>query len=161
MAIYLMNKGKSQFIGVGVQPSLPVKNRRFSRKTARFSGTETSKTSPIEIALQYAEVLQDPSVTSKAEVARRCGVSRARVCQMLKLLELDESILESLKKDDINGYIYNIGERCLRPIAAVHDRNQQVRMFDELISQLYTVVQPSCPTSGNKRKIPSIKAEKL
>ena len=76
---------------------MPVKNRLFSPKTARFVGSETRKPSPIEIALQYAEVLKDPSVTSKAEVARRFGVSRARVCQMLKLLELDERILEFLE----------------------------------------------------------------
>ena len=138
MGINLINKGKSQFIGVGVRPRLSVQKRQFSRKTGRFSGNETRKPSPIEIALQYAEVLKDPSVTSKAEVARRIGVSRARVCQVLKLLDLDEKILEYLKKTSHTERVYCISERRLRPIAAVKDREQQIRMFNKIIRELYT-----------------------
>jgi len=133
MAIYLMNKGKSHFIGMGTRLREAVNKRRFSRKTDRFPGTVTGQSSPIDIALQYSEVLQDPSVTSKAEVARRFGVSRARVCQMLKLLELDQSILEYLKDVADDEGAEHFTERKLRPIASVRNRDQQVKMFNKLI----------------------------
>ena len=152
MAIYLMNKGNSQFIGMGVQPCVLVQKRRFSRKMDRFSGNETRKTSPIEIALQYAAVLKDPSVTSKAEVARRFGVSRARVCQVLKLLALDERILEFLKATNRAAEPAQVTERKLRPIAVVRDRKQQVRMFNDLINQLYNLEQIPCTLWKNKWK---------
>tara|TARA_Y100000031_G_scaffold65612_1_gene73457 strand:- start:249 stop:470 length:222 start_codon:yes stop_codon:yes gene_type:complete len=71
-------------------------------------------------------------------VARRFGVSRARICQVLKLLQLDESILKFLKATAQDEGAGHFTERRLRPIAAVRDRNQQIRMFNELISQLKT-----------------------
>ncbi len=46
----------------------------------------------MKMILKFAEALREPSVVSKAQVARRFGVSRARVCQVLKLLQLDERI---------------------------------------------------------------------
>ncbi len=56
---------------------------------------------------------------------------------MLKLIQLDESILEFLKAETITERTDYFTERRLRPIAAVEDRNQQVRMFNELVRELY------------------------
>ncbi len=103
----------------------------------RESAPKTRKSSPIEIALKFAEVLREPSVVSKAQVARRFGVNRTRVCQVLKLIQLDESILKFLKSIANTEETNYFTERRLRPIAAVVDRNQQVRMFNELVRKLY------------------------
>lgn len=121
----------------GRPPERMVLDEHNGRKLMREVAPETRKTPPIEMALKFAEVLREPSVVSKAQVARRFGVSRARVCQVLKLLELDVSIREFLKtKDDIAG-ADRFTERRLRPIALVQDRNQQIRMFNELVRELY------------------------
>ena len=136
--IYLMNKGKSLVLVAGRPPEGMVMKERFGRELMIEEALERRKPSPIETALKYAEALREPSVVSKAQVARRFGVSQARVCQMLKLLDLDEGILDFLKKAEYNEGTY-ISERRLRPIATLQNRNQQIRLFNELISQLYKV----------------------
>lgn len=137
MPVYLMNKGKRLVIQTGLQPYGMVTDQRITRKLMRESAPKTRKSSPIEIALKFAEVLREPSVVSKAQVARRFGVNRTRVCQVLKLIQLDESILKFLKSIANTEETNYFTERRLRPIAAVVDRNQQVRMFNELVRKLY------------------------
>lgn len=67
------------------------------RRIIREAKPKIRKPSPLDQALKYAQVLNEPSVVSKNQVAERCGVSRARVCQMLNLLELDPSIIKHLR----------------------------------------------------------------
>lgn len=98
MAICLMNKGIALVIEAEQPQEGMVVKECFGRKVMREAVPKIRKSSPIELALKYAEVLSKPSVVSKAQVARRFGVSRARVCQVLKLLELDEDILKYLKE---------------------------------------------------------------
>ena len=52
---------------------------------------------------------------------------------MLKLLELDQSILEYLKDVADDEGAEHFTERKLRPIASVRNRDQQVKMFNKLI----------------------------
>ncbi len=137
MAIYLMNKGKRLVLVAGQPPEGMVEKERIGRKLMREAVPETRRSSPVELAIKYAEALREPSVVSKAQVARRFGVSRARVCQVLKLIQLDGSILDFLKAAAEDEGADHFTERILRPIAAVQDRNQQVRMFNELIRELY------------------------
>ena len=137
MAICLMNKGRRLVIVAGRASEGMVENGRFGRKLIREAAPKNRKISPIEIAMKFAEVLREPSVVSKAQVARRFGVSRTRVCQVLKLLQLEDSILEFLKAETDTGRTVFFTERRLRPIAAVQDRNRQRRMFNELIRELY------------------------
>ncbi|MDP7421839.1 MAG: hypothetical protein QGH40_08160 [bacterium] len=132
-----MNKAKRLVIKTGKTPDGMVINERIGRKLVREAAPKTRKPSPIEMALKYAAVLREPSVVSKAQVARRFGISRARVCQVLKFLQLDKSILKFLKVESNTERADYFTERKLRPIAAVEDRNQQVRMFKELVRELY------------------------
>lgn len=137
MGIYLMNKGKRLVITVGRPPEGMVGNERIGRKLMREAAPNIRKSSPIEMARKFAEALREPSIVSKAQVGRRFGVSRARVCQVLKLIQLDNSILEFLKAEADTGRTDFFTERRLRPIAAVQNRNRQLRMFNELIREVY------------------------
>lgn len=86
--------------------------------------------SPLDQALKYADMLSEPSVVSKNQVAQRFGVSRARVCQLLNLLELDPRILRYLQSiDDIDEHNFWT-ERRLREIAVIQDTDEQLRKFN-------------------------------
>ena len=66
----------------------------------------------------------------------RFGVSRVRVCQILGLLDLDESIQKYLLsiKDSKESNFFT--ERKLRPIAVIKDKSKQIIKFEELFSEM-------------------------
>jgi len=58
------------------QPPYGIKtNERITRRIIREAKPKDRKPSPIELALTYARVLNEPSVVSKSQVAQRFGVS--------------------------------------------------------------------------------------
>lgn len=93
-----------------------------------------AKTSPIETALEYAKVYAEPSIVSKLQVAQRFGVSRARVCQIMKLLQLDKRIIEYLLniKDAKEKNYWT--ERRLRKIATLKEEDEQIKKFGEIVN---------------------------
>ena len=69
---------------------------------------------------------------SKTQVAMRFGVSRARVCQVLSLLELDSSIIQHLKSiEDIDEHNFWT-KRRLRSIALPEKKEEQLAEFNRL-----------------------------
>lgn len=92
------------------------------------------KPSPLVEALKYAEVLKEPSVVSRTQVAVRFDVSRARVCQMLNLLNLDKRIKEHLLSiKDLKEHNF-FTERKLRDIAIMKDKSMQINEFKKLFA---------------------------
>ena len=68
---------------------------------------------------------------SKNQVAERFGVSRARVCQLLNLLELHPQILQQLQSiDNVDQHNYWT-ERRLRKIAVMNEF-AQISAFNRL-----------------------------
>ena len=85
------------------------------------------------LAIRLDGLIQDGTVESQAEVARLGHVSRARVTQILNLLNLAPDIQENLLflplvergRDPLH-------ERNLRPIVAVPDWRKQRRMWNSI-----------------------------
>ena len=88
--------GQRLVIMAGSPPYGIKTNERITRRIIWEAKPKIRKPSPIEQALTYARVLSEPSVVSKSQVAQRFGVSRARVCQLLNLLDLHDTILNEL-----------------------------------------------------------------
>ena len=98
------------------QPSAPGRVPRVSRLMA--------------LAIRFDELIREGVVADQAELARLGHVSRARLTQIMNLLNLAPEIQEELL---FLGLIETgrdpISERHLRPIAAVADWRKQRRMW--------------------------------
>ena len=101
---------------------------------------------PIKIALKYQETLALGQADSQVDVSRKLGVSRAKVTQMLNLLNLDEEIREFvLNLDRTDARLQDITERRLRPLTQLAVDEQRKR-FWELIGQ----TKSSSASTGEK-----------
>jgi hypothetical protein len=86
------------------------------------------------------EMSRDSGIT-KAKIATREGISRARVTQLLNLLKLPEEIQEDLKHPPVPLEIFSFSERCLRQIVACGDRESQLRTWQELVRECQILVR--------------------
>ena len=107
-------------------------DKRITRQLLRQNKAIIPKISPIETALEYAKIYAEPSIVSKLQVAQKFGVTRARVCQMMNLLNLDNKIIEYLLniKDTKEKNYWT--ERRLRQIAVVKEQDEQIRKFGRI-----------------------------
>lgn len=134
--IYMQYTKQGLAILEGEMPHNIKTDKRITRKLLSQAKTLLRKPSPLEEALKYAEVVKEPSIVSKAQVGERFGVSRARVCQMLNLLELDYTIQKYLLSiENVKEHNF-FTERRLREIAVIKDNHEQLRKFSELLQDM-------------------------
>lgn len=87
------------------------------------------------LAYEFEGLLDGGVVNNRAELARRCGISRARVTQIMNLLKLPErvrSYLSALPEQQQTLY----SERRLRPILAARDQEAQIGAFHKLAKEV-------------------------
>lgn len=90
----------------------------------------------LEKAEKYAEMLKKREVKSQAEIARKTGVNRARITQIMKLLKLAPEIQGYLKNLTDLLQIQYFTEKRLRSISKTKDHQEQIRKFDGLKRRL-------------------------
>lgn len=83
---------------------------------------------------------QDSGLT-KAVIAMRQGLSRARVTQLMNLLELPKQIQKDLQRPPAPLDIHSFSERCLRQILACDDLESQLSKWQEMIRKAQILVQ--------------------
>lgn len=71
---------------------------------------------PIYRAKEYARMIESGQAKNESDLARKIGISRVRVCQYVRLLSLDASIVKALEQlgDPFTDRV--ITERRLSPI---------------------------------------------
>ena len=74
-------------------------------------------------------MIDNGQVKNQAELARKLGISRARVTQILRLLKLDSFVIQELEKlgDPLKSKI--ITERMLRPYVNKSFREQKEFLY--------------------------------
>jgi transcriptional regulator with XRE-family HTH domain len=83
-------------------------------------------------AEKYAEKLKKREVKSQAEIARKTGVNKARITQIMNLLKLAPEIQDYLKNLTDWSQIQYFTEKRLRPITKTKDHQEQIRKFEEI-----------------------------
>ncbi|MBI5599026.1 MAG: hypothetical protein HY890_04740 [Deltaproteobacteria bacterium] len=105
----------------------------------RESEDRKFQTPNIQTLLKTAQKLQRSldrrAGGSQAKLARELGITRARMTQILNLLNLAPEIQDYiLSMPPVNGKP-PISERSLRPITQIESQKEQVKMFARLVSE--------------------------
>jgi len=106
----------------------------FPHKVMKANQIARIYQNPICLAREYEEMIDNGQVKNQSDLARKLGISRVRICQILNLLKLDSLIVQELEKlgDPLKSKI--ITERMLRP-----HLNKSFRKQKELLYTLKTL----------------------
>jgi len=97
------------------------------------------------LAHQIEAAIQEGRAGDYADVARRMGVSRARVTQIVALRYLAPDIQAFLLSTDPQG-LRGIGEHTLRPVTKESDWQRQRQVFKDVLGERgQEAVGPACP----------------
>ena len=102
----------------------------FSRAISEARHNNNDKTvriHPYQQACLWRQEMERDSGIARAKIAAREGLSRARVTQVMNLLELPEEIQEDLLNPPAPLEIFSFSERCLRQLLTCGDHKYQLR----------------------------------
>jgi hypothetical protein len=85
-------------------------------------------------AIEWQALLKSKQIASQAEIARKEGVTRARVTQILGLVRLAPEIQEKILTWPDTLLRRHLTERVLRPIGAIADQCDQIREFQRFLA---------------------------
>ena len=96
----------------------------FPQKSIKANKIKHTYRNPIYLAKEYKKMIDSGKVKNQAELARKLGISRARVTQILNLLKLKPATIQELEKlgDPLKSKIIN--ERMLRSNVNKSSENQ-------------------------------------
>ncbi len=77
--------------------------------------------------------MESGKVASQAEIARKEGITRARMTQVMGLLRLAPEIREKILTSPGTLHHRPVTERMLRPIGAIADHSDQILEFQKNI----------------------------
>ena len=88
------------------------------------------------MALEWQAILARDKAFTKAKIARNTGISRARVTQIMNLLDLPEPIISFVAGLQKPSQIQIVSERKLRAILELTSKPAQRRAFALLQTEL-------------------------
>ena len=86
-------------------------------------------------AIEWQTLLESGEATSQAEVARREGLTRARVTQVMGMLRLAPAIQQHILSMPDMGRRPSITERALRRVTRLAHLGAQLQAFQQLVGQ--------------------------
>ncbi len=141
----------------GVRLEFTVHLNRGPRGKVRFgNGAPAKQTAPpgrvprvarlMALALRFDELVRSGAIADYAELARLGHVTRARVTQIMNLLNLAPDIQEQvLFLPPVTSGRDAVRERDLRPIAALPDWREQRRLWRQLVVRSGVADDPGEP----------------
>jgi len=84
-------------------------------------------------AVEWKALLESGGMVSQAEIARREGITRARVTQVMGMLRLAPEIQEHIQSMPETHRRPPVTERTLRPIGTITDYRDQLREFHKFL----------------------------
>ncbi|HXP89153.1 MAG TPA: hypothetical protein VN841_30815 [Bryobacteraceae bacterium] len=85
------------------------------------------------LAIRFEGLLRDQTFQDYADLARRGRVTRARMTQIMKLLDLAPDIQEQIL---FLSNIHGLNERNLRPVVRRIEWDEQRRIFQKILGRL-------------------------
>lgn len=132
----------------GERPALLPGGRPLTQRQLEAYRNHQARISPLSEARRFQAELNHAAVKTKAEVARRFGVSRVRVVQYLNLLTLDPRIIEFLDAHYGDPLVAStFTERRLRELLATAAPVQQWPYFQKILEEARS--QPGVWTQPN------------
>ena len=83
-------------------------------------------------AIEWQGLIGSSEVSNQAEIARREGITQARVTLVMGLLRLAPGIQQQILSMHAVARRPAVTERALRPIARIQKEQEQIRLFAEL-----------------------------
>ena len=113
-------------------------NKTFSSHRQPPDGDQAAGSIPriarlMALAIRFEGLLRDETIRDYAELARLGRVTRARMTQIMKLLNLAPDIQEQIL---FLPFPQSLNERKLRPIVSRIDWDEQRRMFEKITDAL-------------------------
>ena len=101
----------------------------FPQKATKANKIARIYQNPICLVREYKEMIDKEHAKKQSELARKLGISRARVTQILRLLKLNSLIVQELERlgDPLKSRI--ITERMLRPYVNKSFREQKELLY--------------------------------
>ena len=93
-------------------------------------------------AIEWQALIESGQLPNQAEVARREGITRARVTQVMGMLRLAPEIRKQILSLLVDVRRSPISERTLRLIETLPDHLDQIREFGKLLSPTVSVSPP-------------------
>jgi hypothetical protein len=91
---------------------------------------------PFLLAQSWRQQMKHDAKLNKARIAAREGISRARVTQVMNLLQLPAEIQADLLKPPAPLEIRSFSERSLRALVSYEDEETQTSRWRELVQKL-------------------------
>jgi hypothetical protein len=112
----------------------PIRKKLSTNPNSRHGGASRCAVSRIArlmaLALRFEGLLREQTMQDYAELARGGGVTRARMTQIMKLLDLAPDIQERLL---FLPPLKGLNERSLRSVVRCIDWNEQRRVFEQML----------------------------
>jgi hypothetical protein len=101
---------------------------------------------PIIVAQEWQQALHNEACSSAADLARKLGISRARVTQVLHLLKLEPDVLNTIAAFGDPLPSRSITERLLRSMVD-HSAEEQRQELRRILTRVGQILVPPLDTS--------------
>ena len=130
---YYRYKKKNRILCKGQKPDFIPANKIFTQKEWRSHINQSKRKNPILEGYKYLEYLENNSISTYRDVARKFNISKARVSQMIALVKkLPQEIIDYFTNKDEKPDLCYFTERKLRPLTLMESDEVKIKRFNEM-----------------------------